>query len=103
VQEGQATVDGNGGAVSPRNIVVLFVEYPDSGERDRSNSIVPEAKLQGVGEAWVIRDGMISRGTWNKSGDESPIKLLDAKGRSIDLLPGQTWVELPAPGNATIA
>jgi hypothetical protein len=103
VQEGQATVDGNGGTVVPRNVVVLFVEYPDSGERDRSNSIVPEAKLQGLGEAWVIRDGTITRGTWNKSGDESPIKLLDAKGKSIDLLPGQTWVELPAPGNATVA
>jgi hypothetical protein len=102
VQEGQATVDASGTPVAPRNIVVLFVEYPDSGERDRSNSIVPEAKLKGVGEAWVIRDGMITRGTWTKPGDESPIQLADGKGKSIDLLPGQTWVELPAPGNASV-
>jgi hypothetical protein len=101
-QEGKATVDASGATIAPRNVVVLFVQYPDSGERDQSKSIVPEAKLEGVGEAWVIRDGMITRGTWNKSGDESPIKLLDAKGKSIDLLPGKTWVELPAPGNATV-
>jgi hypothetical protein len=102
VQEGKATGDASGAAITPRNIVVLFVEYPDSGERDQSKSIVPEAKLQGVGEAWVIRDGMITRGTWTKPGDESPIQLADGKGKSIDLLPGKTWVELPAPGNATV-
>lgn len=102
-QEGKATVDASGAVIAPKNIVVLFVEYPDSGERDQSKSIVPEAKLQGVGEAWVIRDGKVTRGTWNKAGDTSPIELKDAKGASIDLLPGKTWVELPAPGNATVA
>jgi hypothetical protein len=102
-QQGKATNDASGAAISPRNVVVLFVEYPDSGERDQSKSIVPEAKLQGTGEAWVIRDGMITRGLWSKPGDESPIALTDAKGKSIDLLPGKTWVELPAPGNATVA
>jgi hypothetical protein len=103
VQGGKSTVDASGATIAPRNIVVLFVQYPDSGERDQSKSIVPEAKLQGVGEAWVIRDGMVTKGTWTKPGDESPIQLTDGAGKSIDLLPGKTWVELPAPGNATIA
>ena len=66
-QVGQATTDANGPAVSPRNIVVLFVQYPDTGERDRSNSIVPEAKLEGTGEAWVIRDGKLVKGNWSKA------------------------------------
>ncbi|MEY2472087.1 MAG: hypothetical protein QOK28_1416 [Actinomycetota bacterium] len=103
VQEGKATVDASGAAIAPRNIVVLFVQYPDSGERDQSKSIVPEAKLEGVGEAWVIRDGMITRGKWTKPADDAPIQLADANGKPIDLLPGKTWVELPAPGNATVA
>ncbi len=103
VQNGKATVDAGGPAIAPRNIVLLFVEYVDTGERDRSNSIVPEAKLAGVGDAWVIRDGKLTKGTWTKPGDEAPIKLTDAAGKSIDLLPGRTWIELPAPGNATIA
>lgn len=102
-QNGQGTVDAGGLPLAPRNIVVLFVEYADTGERDQSNSAVPEAKLEGVGEAWVIRDGKLTRGTWTKPGDESPIALADAQGRSIDLLPGQTWIELPAPGQASVA
>ncbi len=102
VQEGQATTDANGAAIAPRNIVVMFVQYPDTGERDRSNSIVPEATLTGGGEAWVIRDGKLTKGTWAKPADASPIELKDAGGKAIDLLPGQTWVELPAPGNASV-
>jgi hypothetical protein len=103
VQVGQATTDGNGPAVSPRNVVVLFVAYPDTGERDRSNSIVPEAKLEGSGEAWVIRDGKLVKGTWTKPDNTSPLGLKDASGKAIDLLPGQTWIEMPESGNATVA
>ncbi len=102
VQAGQATTDANGPAVAPRNIVVLFVEYVDTGERDQSKSIVPEAKLEGSGQAWVIRDGKLVKGTWTKASNDAPIALRDDEGRSIDLLPGQTWVEMPAPGNATV-
>ncbi len=103
VQAGKATVDANGPAVSPRNVVVLFVEYPDTGERDRSNSIVPEAKLDGTGEAWVIRDGKLVKGKWKKADNNSPIKLVDESGKDISLLAGQTWIEMPSPGNASVA
>ncbi|HUR78743.1 MAG TPA: DUF3048 domain-containing protein [Acidimicrobiales bacterium] len=102
VQNGKATTDATGEAIAPRNIVLLFVEYPDTGERDQSKSIVPEAKLEGVGEAWVIRDGMLTRGTWTKPGNDSPIAIADGEGKAIELLPGQTWIELPEPGNATV-
>ncbi len=103
VQNGQATTDANGLKVQPRNVVVLFTEYVDTGERDKSNSIVPEANLRGTGEAWVIRDGKLTRGRWNKPQDTSPIALVDGSGKPILLLPGQTWIELPAPGNASVA
>lgn len=102
-QNGRVTVDAAGPKVTPRNVVVLFVEYVDTGERDQSRSIVPEAKLDGTGEAWVIRDGKLTKGKWNKAGGAAPIVLEDAQGRPIDLLPGQTWIELPAPGNASVA
>lgn len=103
VQAGQTTTDANGPAIAPRNVVVLFVEYPDSGERDQSNSIVPEAKLEGSGEAWVVRDGRLVKGRWTKANNEAPISLADAAGKPIDLLPGKTWIEMPAPGNASVA
>ena len=102
VQNGTPTIDANGPGVHPRNIVVLFTNYEDTGERDQSNSVVPEAKLSGTGEAWIIREGTLIKGTWTKSSDTEPIALSDSRGARIALLPGQTWVELPKPGDATV-
>lgn len=103
VQNGTPTIDANGIAIAPRNVVTLFTNYVDTGERDQSNSVVPEAKLTGTGEAWIVRDGTYVKGTWNKASDNDPIVLRDLRGAKIALLPGQTWIELPQPGNATIA
>lgn len=98
VQNGTPHVDAGGGEIAPRNIVVLFVRYEDTGSRDNSGAAVPEAKLIGEGEAFVVRENTIVRGKWRKPSDEAPIQLLDAQGATVRLLPGQTWVELPAPG-----
>ncbi len=103
IQNGTPVIDASGAAIAPRNIVTLFVNYVDTGERDQSNSAVPEAKLIGNGEAWIIREGVLIKGTWAKSSDEAPIELADARGARIALLPGQTWIELPSPGNGTVA
>ncbi|HVE93380.1 MAG TPA: DUF3048 domain-containing protein [Acidimicrobiales bacterium] len=98
VQNGTPHVDAAGGEIAPRNIVVLFVRYEDTGSRDNSGAAVPEAKLVGEGEAFVVRENTIVRGKWRKPSDEAPIQLLDPQGKDVRLLPGQTWVELPAPG-----
>ena len=102
VQNGTPVIDASGLAITPRNIVTLFVQYVDTGERDQSNSVVPEARLIGTGEAWIIRDGTLIKGTWTKPSEEAPIALADARGAKIALLPGQTWIELPSPGDATV-
>ena len=103
VQNGTPTIDGNGLPIAPRNIVTLFVNYEDTGERDQSNSVVPEAKLTGTGAAWIIRDGVLIKGKWSKADDNAEIKLTDEGGAAISLLPGQTWIELPKPGDASVA
>ncbi|MBA2607400.1 MAG: DUF3048 domain-containing protein [Actinobacteria bacterium] len=103
IQNGTPVIDASGLAITPRNIVTLFVNYVDTGERDQSNSAVPEAKLVGTGEAWIIRDGTLIKGTWAKPAEESPIALADSRGAKIALLPGQTWIEMPAPGNGSVA
>lgn len=103
VQNGTAHVDASGAAVAPRNVVVMFVDYVDTGERDQSNSVVPEAKVQGSGEAWVVRDGKLIKGTWNKAAETAAITFRDKAGKEILLAPGQTWIELPKAGDATVA
>jgi hypothetical protein len=102
-QNGTAHVDATGAQLSPKNVVVQFVTYHDTGYRDRSNTIVPEADLVGQGDAWVLTDGKVVRGRWSKPAPDQPTAYTDAAGTPIKLTPGQTWIELPKPGDATVS
>lgn len=97
-----AHVDAAGQPVAPRNIVVVFAEYHDTGIRDQSGEPVPEADLEGDGEAWVLSDGKIVRGRWRKAGRDARMDIVDGGGKPIPLTPGQTWMELPRPGDARL-
>lgn len=101
-QNGTEHVDAGGGAVQPKNVVVQFVPYRDTGQRDRSNTIVPEAELVGTGEMWAFSDGKVVKGTWTKPALEAPTTYVDAAGQPVKLTPGQTWLELPKPGSAAL-
>lgn len=100
VQNGTAHVDADGVQVAPRNVVVQFVNYRDTGYVDQSGTAVPEAELIGEGEAWILTDGKLVRGRWSKPDAGSVTAYLDSAGQPVKLTPGQTWVELPKPGTA---
>lgn len=101
-QNGTEHVDAGGGAVQPKNVVVQFVPYKDTGQRDRSNTIVPEAELVGTGEMWAFVDGKVIKGTWTKTAMEAPTTYVDGAGQPLKLTPGQTWLELPKPGTGAL-
>ncbi|MDQ1438621.1 MAG: hypothetical protein QOK43_2250 [Acidimicrobiaceae bacterium] len=101
-QDGGPHKDSAGAQVSAKNVVVQFVDYVDTGQRDRSNTVVPEGKLIGTGEAWVFTDGKLVKGTWSKPTPEAVTSYVDPAGAPIGLTPGQTWVELPPPGSAAV-
>jgi hypothetical protein len=101
-QNGTEHVDAGGGAVQPKNVVVQFVPYKDTGQRDRSNTIVPEAELVGTGEFWALSDGKVVKGTWTKTALEAPTTYVDGAGQPLKLTPGQTWLELPKPGSGAL-
>ncbi|MEO6120711.1 MAG: DUF3048 domain-containing protein, partial [Acidimicrobiales bacterium] len=102
-QNGTAHVDADGAQVAPRNVVVQFVPYSDTGQRDRSGAVVPEADLIGEGDVWVFTDGKVTSGRWKKATAEAVTQYLDSAGAPIALTPGQTWLELPQPGMAKLA
>ena len=102
-QNGTAHVDADGAQVAPRNVVVQFVTYTDTGQRDRSGAAVPEADLIGEGDAWVFTDGKVVMGRWKKASAEAVTEYLDSAGAPVALTPGQTWIELPQPGTAKVA
>ena len=101
-QDGTPFNDAAGAQVAPKNVVVQFVTYRDTGQRDRSGAVVDEAELIGQGDAWVLTDGKVVRGKWAKPNAEAVTAYTDAAGAPIALTPGTTWVELPPPGTSEI-
>ena len=95
--------DANGTPVQPKNVVVAFTEYFNTGLVDASGEPVPEGKIVGEGEAWIFTEGKVIKGKWAKPSADQVTTYTDAAGQPIKLTPGQTWLELPKPGTARIS
>jgi hypothetical protein len=101
-QNGTAHVDAAGAPVMAKNVLVQFATYHDTGFRDRSNTLVPEADLVGEGEAWLLSDGKVVKGRWKKADANAVTAYTDGSGAPLKLTPGQTWLELPKPGDGSL-
>lgn len=102
LQNGTPHVDAAGQQIAPRNVVVRFAEYIDSGSTDANGVPVPEAVLQGQGLAWFLVDGMLIEGTWDQRALRAPVQYLTLAGTFARLAPGSTWIELPEEGTVTV-
>ena len=90
-------------AIGPRNVVMLFVRYEDTGSATSLEPAVPEAKLIGEGEAWVLREGTIARGKWIKATDEAPDAARRRQGRAgAACCPARPGSSCPLPGMASV-
>jgi hypothetical protein len=101
-ENGTPHVDAAGTQITAKNVLVQFVTYHDTGYRDRSNTMVPEADLVGEGEAWLLADGKVVKGHWKKPDANTVTTYTDGAGAPLKLTPGQTWLELPKPGNGSL-
>jgi hypothetical protein len=99
---GTAHVDDKGQQVTATNVVIEFVTYKDTGYTDQSGAPVPEAQLLGEGEAWILTNGQVIKGRWQKPTPEAVTKIVDSAGTAIPLKAGRTWVELPVSGLAQL-
>ncbi|MDE3044150.1 MAG: DUF3048 domain-containing protein [Acidobacteriota bacterium] len=87
---GQPDVTGTGVRESPKNVVVMFVNYVNG-----IGTMASYANLQGSGTADVFTNGHEIAGTWSRGSSKSDVVTYrDAKGQPILMTPGQTWVEL---------
>jgi len=87
---GKADVTGTGVRESPKNVVVMFVNYVNGIGTEASY-----ANLQGSGPATVFSAGKEVQGTWSRGPSKADVvQYKTAKGTTITLTPGQTWVEL---------
>ncbi|HUX03916.1 MAG TPA: DUF3048 domain-containing protein [Acidimicrobiales bacterium] len=87
---GQPIVTGTNVRVSPKNVIVMYVNYVNG-----VGTFTSYANLQGTGSALVFTDGHELHATWSHGTSKSSvITYTNAAGQPIALTPGQTWVEL---------
>ena len=101
-QDGTPHLDRDGDRVRATNVVVRFTPYGDSGVRDSTGAVVPEAQAVGEGEAWLLSGGRAQPGRWHKPAPDAVTSYTDASGDPLLLAPGTTWVEVLPPGTGIV-
>ena len=87
---GQPIVTGTGVRVSPKNVVVMYVNYVNG-----VGAFTSYADLDSGGVVRVFTDDHEVNGTWSRGSSKSDVITYQFKsGAPILLTPGQTWVEL---------
>jgi hypothetical protein len=86
---GAPDVTANGVRLSPKNVIVMDVNYVGG-----VGVIGSYAQLVGSGSVEIFTDGRLERGTWRRKDLAHRTVFLNAAGKAIGLTPGQTWVEL---------
>jgi hypothetical protein len=93
---GMPDVTGTGVRESPKNVIVMYVNYVNG-----IGTMSSYADLQGSGSAEVFTDGREVQGTWSRGPVKSDvIEYETAADQPIALTPGQTWIELLDVGAA---
>ncbi|MGH9149141.1 MAG: DUF3048 domain-containing protein [Acidimicrobiales bacterium] len=97
------TVEG-GARLSATNVILQFVDYRDTGQRDSRGAVVDEAMVVGTGEAWLLSGASAVKGRWSKPSASAVTRYTDAAGAPLLVAPGQSWVSLlPTGAAATIS
>jgi Protein of unknown function (DUF3048) N-terminal domain/Protein of unknown function (DUF3048) C-terminal domain len=92
---GKPIITGTGVRVSPKNVVVMFVNYANG-----VGAFTSYAVLTGTGPVEVFADGRMTRGTWSRAAKTDVIQYHTMSGKVLAMKPGQTWVELLNTGGS---
>ncbi len=98
-QEGSEHIDQSNGQIGADNVMLLGVQYRPSSIDARS----PEAITLGTGSFALFSNGQYVTGTWERDIEVYPFQFTLDSGETLELTPGQTWVELVEvenPGDA---
>lgn len=83
--------------VTTTNVVVLFQKFRIDTKIEPGHSR-PDVTTKGTGTAWVLNEGALVKGTWEKKTDVGPTRILDASGAEIELVRGRTFFQVVPPG-----
>jgi hypothetical protein len=96
--DGEPMLLEGGESLVADNIVIQQVVVTDSGIVDAAGYPSPEVTMTGTGKAWILRDGKLIVGRWERA-DEGDLTVFRTKqGEEIRLRPGTTIVELVPKG-----
>ena len=93
-QSGQPHLTVDGLQLAPQNVVIMVTSYVVSPADAGS----PELVSTGSGDLYVLTEGHLIEGTWQRATASDKPTLLDSAGQPIALSPGQTWVLYPEAG-----
>ena len=97
------TSGGDESQITAENVVIQFTKYVLTEEVDGNGVRIPLAQLsEGSGAAWILKNGSITEGRWNKPNITVHTQFLDKAGELIPMAPGATWVLLVPRDSATI-
>lgn len=75
----------------------LIIQVMQRTEIDASGKTVGDLTLYGSGDAWIIKGGQFTKGTWRKAKEGDRTRYYDGSGTEITLMPGRTWVSVIQP------
>jgi hypothetical protein len=101
-ERGVRSKSATGTQLTGANVVVLRVKLVETKYKDPAGNPVPDTLLQGSGSAQVLSGGKVVDATWSKKATNSPVKLA-AGGKTVELAPGETWIELCPTGSGSVS
>jgi hypothetical protein len=87
-------VSESGERITADTVVVMHVRVVPGTIRDAAGNPSPDVTLTGSGRVWILRDGRVVRGRWERPTLADPTRFLTKDGEEIPLRPGMTWIEL---------
>jgi hypothetical protein len=91
---GEPMEDFDGNQLAATNVIIYFAEHEETDIVEDSNGATSiRIVVNGLGTAWLLRDGKILKGNWETNGRETPNFIFN-DGRAMPFKPGNTWVEV---------
>lgn len=91
---GQPMMAFDGSQIAASNVIIYFAEHqPTDIVEDSNGATSIRIIMNGLGTAWLLRDGKVLKGNWETGGRETP-RFFFNNNRPMPLKPGNTWVQV---------
>lgn len=91
-----------GDTFNPDTVITATVTTSTAPYKDPAGNPVPISHFEGSGKAMIFHGGQMVKATWEKADTGSAVTFKDAKGNTLQIPAGHTWLEL-IPGKGTFS